>query len=136
MTWQDTIAYDQCTHDTITEPLTESRMGPGLTGTYDRELREKMSVRDAPIPPEYMGMEGEYDPLGLAKRVAHELDRRNDLQHIHTLQLAQQGSAIVFFGEIEDRDTLEAIIETASRVDGTRAVDVEDVTIRQTIKQE
>ena len=41
-----------------------------------------------------MGLEGEYDPCGLARRLAQASTRRLKLATIDTLTLAQQGNAL------------------------------------------
>lgn len=129
MNWENQIIFKQCEHENVDASVPPSHMKPGLSGTYNKELREKASVRSSPVPPEYMGLEGEYDPTGLAKRVAKALDQQPRLSDIKTLTFVQKGNAIVFSGEIQDPEALGAIVDTASRVDGTHAVDVSRVTI-------
>ncbi|MUG91434.1 hypothetical protein F7734_02600 [Scytonema sp. UIC 10036] len=70
----------------------EEQMSPGLTGKYDRSLREKAGEHQPPPPPEYMGLEGEYDEHGLAKRVAKALDLEPNLASIKLATwLGEQG---------------------------------------------
>jgi hypothetical protein len=134
MTWQDHIDFDRCEPSPTAEAYSPSHMTPGLTDTYDRELREKASVRDTPIPIEYLGLEGEYDRCGLAKRVAQALDDHENLAHLDSLSLAQKGNGIAFWGRVPNHTILDAVINTASRVDGTHEVDVTGVSIEHTQK--
>lgn len=129
MTWENHIDFDHCTtsHDSAASPMT-----PGLTNTYDDELREKASEHMPPPPPEYMGLEGEYDTFGLVRRLAEALDRESDLAAIDTLTLIQHGSTIQLTGQVGDRITLERIVDVAKRVDGTREIDSNHVAITET----
>lgn len=129
MDWQDCIAFNQSEYDLPGRDYKTSRMMPGMAGQYDRQLREKASVRGQPLPPDCMGLEGEYDPCGLAKRVAAALNDQQQLAELQTLTLAQKGSTIVYYGHVEDRQTLDKIIETTAQVDGTHAIDVDQVSV-------
>ncbi|MGG6237153.1 BON domain-containing protein [Nodosilinea sp. AN01ver1] len=126
MTWENHIDFDHCT---VASGSAATPMTPGLTNTYDDELREKASEHMPPPPPEYMGLEGEYDDFGLVRRLAEALDRESDLTAIDTLTLIQHGSTIQLTGQVSDRITLERIVDVASRVDGTREVDSNHVAI-------
>lgn len=134
MTWQDHIDFDRCEPSSTAEAYSPSHMTPGLTNTYDQELREKASVRDTPIPTEYLGLEGEYDRYGLARRVAQALDDQENLAHLETLNLVQKGNGVAFWGKVPDQTRLDSIVEIASRVDGTHVVDVTGVKIEDTQK--
>lgn len=106
------------------------RMKPGLTGEYDIDLREKAGMHQPPPPPECMGLEGEYDSNGLAKRVAAALDQATDVDDIETLYVTQEGSTVVFKGTVPDTSTLSYVTNVAAKVDGTKAVDTNQVTIK------
>jgi hypothetical protein len=132
MSWQDKIDFDQCDLTALSEPMEArslSRMTPGLTNTYDRDLREKAGVHTPPPPPECMGLEGEYDEYGLVRRLAQALDRQPSLAHLDTVTLVQQGSMLVLLGKVPDQRTLDAIVAVAVRLDGTRAVDASGVAV-------
>ncbi|NJN56902.1 MAG: BON domain-containing protein [Leptolyngbyaceae cyanobacterium SL_5_9] len=101
MTWMERIiveeiergdrpASDRPTHY-------EAQMSPGITGQYDYELREKAGMHTPPPRPENMGVEGEFDSGGLAKRVAIALDH-SPVADIESLQIVQQGNLIRFRG--------------------------------------
>jgi hypothetical protein len=109
--------------------IVEELMGPGLTGQYDWELREKAGAHQPPPPPEHMGLEGEYDAEGLLKRVALALDSDPKISQVSTLQLSQMGSTIILRGSVPSYSMLKQIIEVAGKVDGTKAVKVTEVTV-------
>ncbi len=106
----------------------EEQMSPGLTGEYDLELREKAGVHSPPPPPENMGLEGEYDPHGLLKRVAAAFDKDPNIKNIETLDMIQDGGTIVLKGSVPNRSILSHIEQVAAKVDGTKAVDTSQVT--------
>ncbi|MBD1927201.1 BON domain-containing protein [Trichocoleus sp. FACHB-90] len=106
----------------------EEEMSPGLTGEYDLELREKAGVHSPPPPPENMGLEGEYDPNGLVKRVAAAFDKDPNIKNIETLDIAQDGGTILLKGSVPNRSILSHIEQVAAKVDGTKAVDISQVT--------
>lgn len=129
MSWQEQIVFNRSEYEPANKAQATSRMKPGLTDTYDRDLREKASIRGCPPPPDCMGLEGEYDPFGLAKRVAQALDERPHTAHINTLTLQQQGNTIVYTGQVPDRQVLNAIIDVTRRIDGTHAVETDHVEV-------
>lgn len=126
MSWLDRVSIAP-----VQEPTHKggAGMGPGITGQYDQNLREKAGMHKPPPAPEHMGVEGEYDPSGLVKRIAIALDNDPAIGDIESLHLIQRGSTISLEGQIPDQATLDHIIRVAGQVDGTRAVETEDVTI-------
>jgi hypothetical protein len=129
MSWQEYIVYNQCEYEPENRSDSLGRMEPGLGSDFNEELREKASVRGTPPPPDAMGLEGEYDPLGLAKRVAKALDEKQNLSSIDSVTLIQKGNKIIFNGQVPNRQVLDAIVETAAKVDGTHAVDIDQVAV-------
>ena len=77
--------------------------------------------------PERMGLNGEYDQSGLAKRVALAFDQDPDLDDIDTLWVAQTGSTVVLKGQVPTQDILNQLIAVAHTVDGTTDVDTTQV---------
>jgi osmotically-inducible protein OsmY len=83
----------------------------------------------AAIPPERVGLEGEYDYYGLAKRIRarfHEGWGRSATAH---LSVKQRGSAVILSGQIENLDLLDQLIEAALRTEGASHVEVCDVQV-------
>ncbi|GJD16992.1 hypothetical protein RIVM261_019480 [Rivularia sp. IAM M-261] len=108
----------------------EESMSPGLTGEYDWELREKAGMRQPPVLPKNMGLDGEYDPNGLAKRVAAAFDKNPDIEDVETLEIFQDDSTIILKGSVPNQSILDHMIDVASKVDGTKAVETSQVTIQ------
>lgn len=109
--------------------IQDQKMGPGLTGQYDWDLREKAGLHEPPLPPESLGLEGEFDQYGLAKRVASAFDQTADLQAIETATLRQDGSAIILEGVVPTQEILQRMIDVASQVDGTKSVDTRRIMV-------
>lgn len=81
------------------------------------------------IPPERLGLSGEYDQSGLAKRVALAFDEDNALNDIDTLYVAQTGSTVVLKGKVPNQEILNRMISVARGVSGATAVETNQVTI-------
>lgn len=81
------------------------------------------------IPPERLGLSGEYDQSGLAKRVALAFDNDPDIDDIDTLYVAQTGSTVVFKGTVPSQQILNRMIATAQKVNGATSVDADQVTV-------
>lgn len=104
-------------------------MSPGLNAPYDQPLREKAGMHEPPPPPEYMGVEGEYDVQGLIKRVALAFDQDPDIGDIPTLHIAQHGSTLILTGSLPDKATMQHITEVVCKVDGSKAIDTSQLKI-------
>jgi osmotically-inducible protein OsmY len=81
------------------------------------------------IPPERLGLNGEYDQSGLAKRVALAFDQDPTLDDIDTLYVAQTGSTVVLKGRVPDQQTLNKMVSIARGVHGATSVETSQVTI-------
>jgi osmotically-inducible protein OsmY len=81
------------------------------------------------IPPERLGLNGEYDQSGLAKRVALAFDQDTQLDDVNTLWVAQTSSTVVLKGKVPSQDILNKMISKARSVNGTTDVDTSEVTI-------
>jgi hypothetical protein len=86
---------------------------------------------DAPaeVPPERVGLNGEYDQSGLAKRVAQAFDMDGSVGDIDTLWVAQTGSNVVLKGKVPDQGSLDRLVEIARNVNGASAVDTNQVEV-------
>lgn len=132
MTWLERHFGQECSKKV--EPQAQKHPGeevmtPGLTGEYDLELREKAGMHQPPPAPEHMGLEGEYDPEGLAKRVAIAFDRDPQISEIESLEINQNGGTIIFRGFVPSPEVLQYMAAVAAKVDGTKAVDTSQVSI-------
>jgi osmotically-inducible protein OsmY len=83
----------------------------------------------AEIPAERMGLNGEYDQSGLAKRVAQAFDENPALDDIETVWVAQTGSSVVLKGKVPSQDMLNSLVSVASSVNGASGVNTDQVEI-------
>ncbi|MCA1992749.1 MAG: phospholipid-binding protein [Coleofasciculus sp. S288] len=97
-----------------TQPTTTPAPSPAATET---------------IPPERVGLNGEYDQSGLAKRVALAFDEEPDLADEERLWVAQTGSTVVLKGQVSDQATLNKMVSVAKSVNGCTAVDTSQANV-------
>ena len=81
------------------------------------------------IPDYRVGLTGEYDESGLAKRVALAFDEDNELDDIDTLWVAQLSGTVVLKGKVPSQSILDNMVKVARSVDGAEAVDTKQVEI-------
>lgn len=85
----------------------------------------QISVQEAAaknsIPPEKVGLDGNFDESGLAKRVAKALDDANISDHVG-LWVAQTGSVVVLKYNPDAEGVLAQAKQVASSVDGATEV--------------
>lgn len=94
---------------------------------------QSYSVPAAPqspdIPPERLGLNGEQDQSGLAKRVALALDQNPDTDDFERLWVAQTGSTVVLKGEIPSQADLDRVVAVARGVYGATGVQTDQVKV-------
>ena len=83
----------------------------------------------AAVPAERMGLNGEYDQSGLAKRVAAAFDQDSSVADIETVWVAQTSGTVVLKGEVPSQEQLNRLIEIANEQNGATAVDTDQVTV-------
>ncbi|MBH8555995.1 phospholipid-binding protein [Nostocaceae cyanobacterium CENA357] len=81
------------------------------------------------IPPERVGLNGEYDQSGLAKRVALAFDQDQQLDDVATLWVAQTSSTVVLKGKVPSQEILNKMVSVAQSVHGATNVDTREVTV-------
>lgn len=81
------------------------------------------------IAPERVGLNGEYDQSGLAKRVALAFDEDPNLADEERLWVAQTSGTVVLKGEVSDQATLSQMVNIARGVSGATDVDTSQVTV-------
>lgn len=81
------------------------------------------------VPPERVGLNGEYDQSGLAKRVALAFDEDPSLDDISTLWVAQTGGTVVLKGSVPSQDVLNKMVSIAGGISGATSVDTDEVTV-------
>lgn len=75
------------------------------------------------IPPERVGLNGEYDHFGLQKRVQRALQRNFHPHVLSQLSVSQRGRVVILQGTVSDRALLQQLVEVAQRVEGTIRVE-------------
>ncbi|MGB3238246.1 MAG: BON domain-containing protein [Geitlerinemataceae cyanobacterium] len=113
----DKKSEPQATGPQSTPAIKTSRTAASSTATAER------------IPPERVGLNGEYDQSGLAKRVAQAFDNESGLDDIETLFVAQTGSTVVLKGKVPSQDLLDRMVSAAQKVNGSTSVDTTQVTV-------
>jgi hypothetical protein len=88
------------------------------------------------IPPERIGLNGEYDHSGLAKRVIHTFRIRYKPSHLQQLQVTQRGRVVILTGQVCNQDLLDQLVDTALSVAGTFAVETCGVTLGEGAKKQ
>jgi hypothetical protein len=83
----------------------------------------------AEIAAERMGVNGEYDQSGLAKRVALAFDEDTSVTDVETLWVAQTGGSVVLKGSVPSQEVLDRMVELASGVSGATDVSIDQVTV-------
>lgn len=81
------------------------------------------------IPDYKIGVDGDFDESGLAKRVALAFDEDSQLDDIDTLWVAQLSGTVVLKGKVPSQDILDKMTRVAKGVDGTDAVDTDQVEV-------
>jgi osmotically-inducible protein OsmY len=76
-----------------------------------------------------VGLNGEYDDSGLAKRVVLAFDEDPDLADEDRLWVAQTGTTVVLKGTVSAQATLNKMVSVARGVSGAQAVDTSQVTV-------
>ncbi|NJL02871.1 MAG: hypothetical protein HC838_15360 [Spirulinaceae cyanobacterium RM2_2_10] len=79
-------------------------------------------AQERSIPPEKVGLDGEFDESGLAKRVALALDDANISDDVG-LWVAQRGSTVVLKYNEDAKEVLARAQQVAQGVDGATAVE-------------
>lgn len=81
------------------------------------------------IPAERVGLNGEYDQSGLAKRVALAFDQNPEVADIESVYVAQLGSTVVLKGKVSSQEVLNKLVNIARGVNGASGVETNQVTI-------
>jgi osmotically-inducible protein OsmY len=104
-----------------------------LQRIFGQEKPAEAKVNPAPatadIPPAKVGLSGEFDESGLAKRVALAFDEDAALAGLDRLWVAQTGGTVVLKGEVPSQDLLNQAVMVANAVSGATEVKTDQVTI-------
>lgn len=78
------------------------------------------------IPPERVGLNGEYDHSGLAKRVLQAFQVLSE--DLDGLRVSQRGKVVILMGSLRSTELLNQLVSIALKVEG--AIEVETHGIR------
>jgi osmotically-inducible protein OsmY len=106
-----------------------SRLFPGSKKENKAAATAAPAASGESIPPAKVGLNGEFDESGMAKRVALAFDEDPDLDDVDTLWVAQLSSKVVLKGKVPSQDILNKMVSVASKVDGATEVDTSQVTV-------
>ena len=107
----------------------QAQVNPTPTQDYSAQQPDVSTAPTASISPERMGLSGEYDQSGLAKRVALAFDEDSNLDDIDTLYVAQTGSVVVLKGRVPSQEILNKMVATALQVNGATNVETDQVAV-------
>ncbi|MBN3871666.1 MAG: BON domain-containing protein [Nostoc sp.] len=106
-----------------------AEINPTAQATAQDPSTSVASTDTQSTPPERLGLNGEYDQSGLAKRVALAFDQDPQLDDVDTLWVAQTGSTVVLKGKVPSQEILNKMISVANSVNGATDVDTNQATI-------
>lgn len=110
-----------------------SRLFPGAKKPEASATASNPATAPAPsepgIAPAKVGLNGEFDESGLAKRVALAFDEDPDLDDVDTLWVAQTSSKVVLKGKVPSQQILTKMVSVANGVNGATEVDTSQVTV-------
>lgn len=79
------------------------------------------------IPPERIGLHGEYDHSGLVKRVEQAFRQHFQLAELEHLSIMQRGSVVVLAGWVLNQAQLDQLVTIALSLQGANYVETHDV---------
>lgn len=83
------------------------------------------------IPPERMGLNGEYDYHGLAKRVYQVFHQQIGPEELRSLKVKQRGAVVILVGKVQTYALLSRLIQLALSVAGTVDVEAQGVFVQE-----
>lgn len=86
------------------------------------------------IPPERVGLQGEYDHQGLAKRVMLAFRKEFTLIELIGLRVTQRGAVVVVIGQILNQKMLIRLVNLAMATSGAADVEVNGVSVGYSLK--
>lgn len=94
-----------------------------------QETSSEMATPVETIPLERLGMNGEYDQSGLAKRVTLAFDEDPQLTDVEGLWVAQLTGLVVLKGKVPSQEILDRMVMVASNVSGATGVKTDEVAV-------
>lgn len=132
------VVSPQVVSPQVVSPI-ERKQGAGSDTTkvkHNRSLLGQSPVLPLfrTIPPERLGLQGEYDHQGLAKRVTLAFRQNLPPNEISDLQITQRGAVVVLRGPILSQRLLIKLVTLAMATTGTADVEVNGVSIGYSLK--
>ena len=81
------------------------------------------------IPPERVGIRGEYDHYGLAKRVHLKFNQTLGKLAIANLLVLQRGRVVILHGQVASQDLLNQLVQLAMQVEGADHVELRGIVV-------
>lgn len=81
------------------------------------------------VPDYKVGLDGNFDESGLAKRVALAFDEDSQLDDVDTLWVAQTSDKVVLKGKVPSQAILDKMVSVAKSTDGAGSVDTSQVEV-------
>jgi len=123
-------------------PLRVDPAGADLAGVAPAKDGHRSLIRSSAspislfhsIPPERVGLQGEYDHHGLAKRVGLKVRQNCAADQIGHLRISQRGAVVVLMGKIANQRLLIKLVNLALSTTGAADVEVNGVIIGDSLK--
>lgn len=103
--------------------------------------RDKVSMgqstsnfRFSTVPPERVGLCGEYDYYGLSKRVTAALTQNFEPDEIQGLRVTQRGAVVVILGAIVNQRLLIQLVQVIMGINGAADVEVNGVSVGYSLR--
>ncbi|MGC1309926.1 MAG: BON domain-containing protein [Phormidesmis sp.] len=103
-------------------PAVDKLFGSVVSASYINGFRHS--------PPERIGVMGEYDYNGLAKRVMHSFQQAFG-DEVSRLKVRQRGCVVILTGVVASRSLLNHLVSLANRVEGAALVELYRVTFTE-----
>jgi len=103
---------------------------PAVNRPFGTVTSEWSATRFRSSPPERIGLSGEYDYNGLAKRVMHCFQQTVG-DEVAQLKVRQRGCVVILTGVIPSRRLLTQLITLATKVEGAALVELYRVTFTE-----
>lgn len=79
------------------------------------------------IPPERVGLNGEYDHAGLTKRVIAALQQEGESFRMEGLRVSQRGRVVILSGQVESQEVLQQMVARSLQVEGAAFVETNGI---------
>jgi hypothetical protein len=86
------------------------------------------------IPPERMGVDGEYDHTGLTKRVELALVQQFSATEVARWRVTQRGAVVVLVGKIADQRSLIRLVAVVMGVSGAADLEINGVSVAEPLR--